>query len=98
MLLETVIKTEAERNKRMILSYQTLLPELPKGSRICRKKKNYYLKYRANGKLHDEYIGKEGKTVSAIRTKLSLRKHYSEMLSKLLQEQKAIQKILGGLI
>lgn len=95
MLIESVIKNEAERNERMILEYKALLAELPKGSLICRKNEYFYLKYRKNGKLHDEYIGKEGDTVSAVRTQLMLRKHYSEMLAALEREQKTIQKILG---
>ncbi len=93
MLIHAVIKNEEERNKRMIIEYTRLLSELPKGVLICRK--NYfYLKFRENGKICDKYIGKESAAVEEIRTKLLLRKHYATMLEALMQEQKAIQKLL----
>ena len=97
MLINTVIQNEANRNERMIEEYQLLLSELPKGSLICRKN-YYYLKYRENGKVQDKYIGKEGEAVEQIRKKLSLRKHYTEMLEALEQEQKTIKKILEDIV
>lgn len=96
MLIETVVHREADRNKQMILQYESLLSDLPKGSIVCRKDEYYYLKYRENGKLHDKYIGKGSEKADAIREQLALRKHYEEMLSALHQEKKAIQKILEG--
>ncbi len=98
MLIHTVVQKEAERNAQMISEYETLLKELPKGSLICRKNGYYYLKYREDGKIHDKYIGKNEETVSVIRDKLELRKHYSEMISALKQEQKTIHKMLEGYI
>lgn len=50
-----------------------------------------------NGKLHDKYIGKDTEIVDTIREKLALRKHYTEMLSALKQEQKTIHKLLEEL-
>lgn len=97
MLIYSVIQDEAFRNERMIREYEALLAELPKGSLVCRRKEYYYLKYRENGKLYDKYIGKDADRISAVRDKLELRKHYTEMLSVLRQEQKAIHKILEGL-
>ena len=94
MLIQSVVKNEAERNQNMISQYEELLDELPRGSLICRKKEYYYLKYRKDGKIYDEYIGKETETVEMIRRKLEQRKHYAEMLSELKKEQKAIQKML----
>ena len=97
MLINSIIQNEAERNARMIDEYRTLLAKLPKGSLICRK--NYfYLKYRENGKVQDKYIGKEGETVEKLRNDLSLRKHYSEMLETLEQEQKTINRILEDIV
>lgn len=96
MLIETVVHREADRNMQMILQYESLLSDLPKGSIVCRKDEYYYLKYRENGKLHDKYIGKGSEKVDTIREQLALRKHYEEMLSALYQEKKAIQKILEG--
>ena len=97
MLIQIVVQNEAERNEKMIRQYEELMNNLPRGSLICRKKEYYYLKYREGGKIHDEYIGKDPEIVADIRNKLEQRKHYSQMLSVLKQEQKAIRKILEGL-
>ena len=97
MLIETVIQKEAQRNSRMIQQYEALIAQLPKGSLICRKKEYYYLKYRQDGKVCDEYIGKDPETVARIREQLELRKHYLDMLSALKQEQKKIQNLLEGI-
>lgn len=98
MLIQSVVQKEAERNKNMIRQYEALIEELPRGSLICRKKEYYYLKYREGTKIHDVYIGKDPKVVADIRNKLEQRKHYTEMLAALKQEQKAIQKILEGFV
>lgn len=98
MLIQSVVENEAERNQNMISQYEELLDELPRGSLICRKKEYYYLKYRKDGKIYDEYIGKDSETVEMIRRKLEQRKHYAEMLSELKKEQKAIQKMLEVLL
>lgn len=98
MLIISVVQNEAKRNESMIQQYETLIAQLPRGSLICRKEEYYYLKYRENGKVMDEYIGKDPEVVETLRKKLELRKHYSQMLSALKQEQKAIQKILEGLV
>ena len=94
MLIESIVQNEAARNEKMILQYEELLNNLPRGSLICRKKEYYYLKYRKDGKIYDKYIGKNPETVDSLRKKLEQRKHYTEMLSALKQEQKVIQKML----
>ena len=81
----------------MIEEYERLIGGLPKGSIICRKKEYYYLKYRKDGKVCDDYIGKDLDIVAQIREQLEKRKHYEKMLSALRQEQKIINKILEGL-
>ena len=97
MLINSVVKNEAVRNEQMIAEYEKRIAELPKGSLICRKKEYYYLKYRKDGKVCDEYIGKDPDVVSQIKEQLELRKHYEKMLLALRQEQKAITKIMEGL-
>lgn len=82
----------------MIIQYETLLSNLPKGSIVCRKNEYFYLKYRENGKVCDKYLGKESSKVNEIREQLAQRKHCEEMLTALLQEKKAIQKILEGFV
>lgn len=81
----------------MIAEYEKLIEELPKGSIICRKKEYYYLKYRKDGKIYDEYIGKDNKKIAEIKEKLEQRKHYEKMLLALRKEQKTISKIMEGL-
>ena len=97
MLINAVVKNEALRNEQMIAEYEKRIVELPKGSLICRKKEYYYLKYRKDGKICDEYIGKDPNVVSKIKEQLELRKHYEKMLLSLKQEQKVIMKIMEGL-
>ena len=94
MLIDTVIRNEATRNEQMIHEYEALISDLPKGSLVCRKNQYYYLKCRQNGKLHDRYIGKDAALVDNLKSKLELRKHYTEMLAALKKEQKAIHKLL----
>lgn len=55
------------------------------------------MKYRQDGRVCDEYIGKDPETVAKIREQLELRKHYTDMLTALKREQKKIQKVLEGL-
>ena len=98
MLIQTVIKDEAERNANMIRQYEALIEELPRGALICRKKEYYYLKYRQAGKLYDEYIGKDPMIVAEVRNKIEQRRHYMKMLMALKEERKIIQKVLGDLI
>ena len=59
MLIQSVVKREANRNEEMIRQYECLIQELPRGSLICRKGEYYYLKYRDGDKIIDEYIGKD---------------------------------------
>ena len=96
MIINTVVKNEAARNNEMIRQYEKLISALPKGSLICRKNEYFYLKYRKNGKVCDDYIGKDKDRVLKIREQLEQRKHYEKMLSALKQEQKEISKILEG--
>ena len=97
MIINNVIEKESLRNEEMIRQYEDLIASLPKGSLICRKKEYYYLKFREDGKLRDQYIGKDPEVMSSVREQLEQRKHYVKMLSALKKEQKAIHKILEGL-
>ena len=97
MLIKSVVQNEADRNSKMISEYESLISELPKGSLICKKNGYYYLKYRDNGKVRDDYIGKNEAVIASVRERLALRKHYTDMLSALKQEQTAILKILEDL-
>ena len=96
MLISSVVKNEAMRNAKMIRQYETQLSALPKGSLVSRKG-YFYLKFRKDGKVRDEYVGKDPVRISDLREQLALRKHYETMLSTLKQEQKKIHKILEEL-
>lgn len=96
MLIASVVKNEALRNAQMIEQYEAQLAALPKGSLISRKG-YFYLKYRKDGRVCDEYIGKESDKVSELREQLALWKHCEMMLSTLKLEQKKIHKILEEL-
>ena len=88
MIIDTVIKNEALRNNQMIEQYEKRIVDLPKGTLILRKNEYYYLKYRnQEGKVCDDYIGKDSEKVADIREKLERRKHYEKMLATLKQEQ-----------
>lgn len=97
MLINSVIKNEAIRNEQMIYEYERLISELPRGSLICRKNEYYYLKYRKDGKVYDQYIGKNPETIGKVKVQLEQRKHYEKMLVALKSEQKTIIKIMEGL-
>lgn len=97
MLINSVIKNEASRNEQMIYEYERLMSELPRGSLICRKNEYYYLKYRKDGKVYDQYIGKNPETIEKVKVQLEQRKHYEKMLVALKSEQKTIIKIMEGL-
>lgn len=97
MLIGSVVKNEALRNAQMIEQYEAQLAELPKGSLISRKG-YFYLKFRKDGKVCDEYVGKDPVKVSKLQEQLALRKHCEIMLSTLKQEQKKIHKILEELV
>lgn len=97
MLINSVVKNEAIRNKQMLDEYEDMINGLPKGSLICRKNGYYYLKYRKDGKVYDKYIGKNPEVISDIKEKLAQRKHCENMISVLKQEQKTILKILEEL-
>ena len=54
MLINSVVKNEAIRNKQMIEQYEEMIKDLPRGSLICRKNEYYYLKYRGKHKNYEE--------------------------------------------
>lgn len=97
MLIGSVVKNEALRNAQMIKQYEAQLAILPKGSLISRKG-YFYLKFRKDGKVRDEYVGKDPVKISELQEQLALRRHCKMMLSTLKQEQKKIHKILEALI
>lgn len=100
MLIKNVVLEEQKRNAEMIATYEKELESLPKGNLSIKKTGNneyYYLKYRNDKKIVTDYIGKDKEKIEQIEEQIKRRKHYENMLSALLKEQKIISKILEGL-
>lgn len=100
MLIKSVVLEEQKRNMEMITTYEKELESLPKGNLSIKKIGNneyYYLKYRNDKKIITDYIGKDKEKIAQIKEQIKRRKHYENMLSALMKEQKTISKILEGL-
>jgi hypothetical protein len=100
MLIKSVVYEEQKRNTEMIETYRSELKNLTKGNLSIKKIGNneyYYLKYRNDKKIITDYIGKDKEKIEQIEEQIKRRKHYKDMLSALMKEQKIISKILEGL-
>lgn len=100
MLIKSVVYEEQKRNAEMIETYRSELKNLTKGNLSIKKVGNneyYYLKYRNDKKIITDYIGKDKGKIAQIEEQIKRRKHYKNMLSALIKEQKIISKILEGL-
>ncbi|MCR4660408.1 MAG: hypothetical protein K5765_00195 [Clostridia bacterium] len=95
MIINAVINKEEERNLMMINEYSHIIETLPRGSVIKKKSGYYYLKYRDNGKVVDEYIGKDLEFIAKIKSQIEYRKHCEKMLKELNKERKKIVKIMS---
>lgn len=96
-MIKSVVLEEQNRNVKMIATYEKKLESLPKGNLSIKKVGNneyYYLKYRNNKKIVTDYIGKNKEKIVQIEEQIKRRKHYENMLSALVNEQKVIIKII----
>lgn len=96
MILSTVLQ-EKQRIERMILRYNEILRELPRGSISERNIKGntyHYLKYRDGKKVISKYIRKDN--LENVRAELEKRKHVETMLEALREEYELAEKVLGG--
>lgn len=95
-MLQTVIAREQIRNDNMIAEYTRELAALPRG-KITPKTVNgntyYYLYYRDGKKVVSKYIGKEETSLCAIREKLVRRSQVEEIIKRLKEEKKQIEKL-----
>ena len=98
-LLSEMILEDSKRNIFMQREYQNKIDELPKGAVVRKKVGNheyYYLKYRNGKKTVTDYIGRDQNKVDEVRTQVEKRKHFEKMLAGLKEENKLIDKLIGG--
>lgn len=80
----------------MVIEYTKELDTLPRGKitpKTVNGKTYYYLYYREGKKVLSKYIGKDEKSLSAIREGLARRSQIEEMLKKLKEEHLQIKKM-----
>lgn len=54
------------------------------------------MKYRNGKKTVTDYIGRDQNKVDEVRTQVEKRKHFEKMLAGLKEENKLIDKLIGG--
>lgn len=95
-MLMTFLSREKKRNENMVIEYTKELDTLPRGKitpKTVNGKTYYYLYYREGKKVLSKYIGKDEKSLSAIREGLARRSQIEEMLKKLKEEHLQIKKM-----
>ncbi len=96
MIINTMLQ-EKQRIDYMLVRYQTVLADLPKGT-ISEKPVNgntyYYLKYRDGKKVVSKYIRK--KDIEGLRQQIEKRRHVEAMIQSLREEQQLAEKVLEG--
>ena len=93
-----VLQDELERNRRMQSRYRKEIDQLPKGSLFQRKigeHQYYYLNYRDKSRVVSQYLGKlDPQNADDVRRNISDRKRYEDLLKKLRDEEKFIEKAI----
>jgi len=93
--IDVVLEKEKQRNENMRSVYEKRISDLPRGSLVIRElngRKYCYLRYREGKKVIQKYAGTIEQE-ELIRTKISERKHLTELLSMLEEENKRILKM-----
>ena len=95
-VLSVLITKEENRNRNMIAEYMRELETLPKGS-VKAKTINgnvyYYLVFRNGNKIVSKYIGKDEESIAIIREQILRRKQVEEIIKRLMEEKKQIEKL-----
>ena len=95
-VLSVLITKEENRNRNMIAEYTRELETLPKGS-VKAKTINgnvyYYLVFRNGNKIVSKYIGKDEESIAIIREQILRRKQVEEIIKRLMEEKKQIEKL-----
>ena len=93
--IDTVLEKEKQRNEKMRLAYEKRIIELPRGSLVIRElngRKYCYLRYRDGKKVIQKYAGTIEQE-EMIRAKIAERKHLTELVAMLKEENKRILKM-----
>ena len=93
--IDAVLEKEKQRNKNMRLSYERRILDLPRGSLVIRElngRKYCYLRYRDGKKVIQKYAGTIEQE-ETIRAKIAERKHLTELITMLEEENKRILKM-----
>lgn len=94
-ILESVLKEELDRMKRMSSAYSEEINLLPKGSIVKKRigSKYYnYLQFRSGGKVVSKYI-KEA-NLDEVRNKIERRKNLSQAIKRMEKDMAKIEKVL----
>lgn len=93
--IDVILEKEKQRNKNMRLAYEKRIMALPRGSLVVRKlngRAYCYLRYRDGKKVIQKYAGTIEQE-ELIRAKIAERKHLTELLAMLEEENKRILKM-----
>lgn len=93
--IDAVLEKEKQRNENMRSAYEKRMMELPRGSLVIRElngKKYCYLRYREGKKVIQKYAGTIEQEIT-LRAKIEERKHLTELLTMLEEENKRIIKM-----
>ena len=93
-----VLQDELDRNRRMQLRYRKEIEQLPKGSLFQRRigeHQYYYLNYRDKSKVVSKYLGRlDAVNAEDMKKSIAERKRYEDLLKKLRNEEKFIEKAI----
>jgi len=96
--IQTVIKEEYERLRKLQKRYQKEIGKLPKGSLSIKNRKGRkyaYRAYRENDKIKTDYVGRiDSEAAKEIKTLIKKRKELEGLLRKTNQRIAEIKKVL----
>lgn len=93
--IDAILEKEKQRNENMRLAYKKRIMDLPRGSLVIREfngRRYCYLRYRDGKNVIQKYAGTI-KQEAIIRAKIEERKHLTELLAMLEEENERILKM-----
>ena len=92
-----MLQEEKQRNLEMQEAYRREIESLRKGSIMIKRVSThtyYYLRYREENKVRNDYIGKDAAAVEEIKRELEKRKYLQDVLKRLQLEYRQISIIV----